>query len=778
MGRSLVSSSMEATVRRCHVVVDGVVQGVGFRPFVYRLATSLRLVGSVRNGSTGVLIDVQGNATAVAHFLDELCRGPLPAAQPRRITLSEATPRPDAASFSIEASVRERPGALFPAPDLGICDDCLHELTDPEDRRHAYPFLNCTACGPRFTIIRALPYDRERTSMSSFAMCAKCRAEYEDPGDRRFHAEPTACPACGPRLSMLDGEGLRRGQTDQIAAVAAALLAGKIVAIKGLGGYHLACNATDEQAVTELRRRKGREAKPLALMVRDVRAARLICRVSAGEAALLQSPARPIVLLERLTAAPGSGITTAVAPRLRHLGLMLPYTPLHHLVLDAVARPLVMTSGNATDEPMVCDDSDAQSLLRGIADLFLTHDRPIESRCDDSVARVVRGAPMMVRRARGYVPLAIPLAHEAPLPILACGGELKSTFALVRGADAFLSPHVGDLGEERAWRAWTDSVAHLTRVLELSPCAVAHDLHPGYRSTAYALSLEGLRRIPVQHHHAHIASCLADNGLDAQVIGVAWDGSGLGSDGRIWGGEFLVADLAAARRVGHFEEMPLPGGEAAIREPWRMAAVFLQVIYGDAMGGLDLAFVRRLDKAAWRILAQASAHGLNAPLSSSAGRLFDAVASLLGLRDRVAFEAQAAMELEALAEADADRTYSVSLEERDGGLVVRTRDVIRGIVDDLLCGEEPALIAARFHATLAEVIAATCACIRETTRLQRVALSGGVFQNVRLVEAAAARLERAGFEVLTHHQVPPNDGGLALGQAAVAACLTARQQGA
>jgi hydrogenase maturation protein HypF len=513
-------------------------------------------------------------------------------------------------------------------------------------------------------------------------------------------------------------------------------------------------------------------------MVGALGIARQICHVSPIEAALLESAARPIVLLETRPAVTAGGIADEVAPRLRHLGLMLPYTPLHRLLLDAVARPMVMTSGNTTDEPMACDDEDARERLRGIADLFLVHDRPIEVRCDDSITRVARGMPVVLRRARGHVPLAIPLAHEAAVPVLACGGELKSVFALVRGSDAFLSQHLGDLGDERAYRAWAEAVTHFTRLLEISPAVVAHDLHPGYRSTAYALSLEGLPRIPVQHHHAHIASCLVDNGLDARVIGVAWDGSGLGSDGHVWGGEFLVADLAGFERVGHFEEVPLPGGDAAIREPWRMAAVFLQALYGDVMTGLDLDFVRRLDKTAWRILNQAVARGLNAPLTSSAGRLFDAVASLVGLRDRVAFEAQGAMELEALARGDADRTYPVGLGDAGGKLVVRTGDVIRGVVEDLLAGEEPASIATRFHATLADLIAAMCVRIREKTRLNRVALSGGVFQNVRLVETAVARLEGAGFEALTHRQVPPNDGGLALGQAAVAACLTVARTGA
>jgi hydrogenase maturation protein HypF len=448
---------------------------------------------------------------------------------------------------------------------------------------------------------------------------------------------------------------------------------------------------------------------------------------------------------------------------------MLPYTPLHHLLLQAVGAPLVMTSGNATDDTIAHVDADAQSRLHGVADLFVVHDRPIEVPCDDSVARVVRDIPRLIRRSRGYVPLAVRLPVAASRPILACGGELKNAFALVRGREAFLSQHLGDLTNERAFRTFLDAVGHWRRLLDLSPDVVAHDLHPGYRSTVYARALDGVERIAVQHHHAHIASCLADNGVDRRVIGVAWDGTGYGLDGHAWGGEFLVADLAGFERAGHFEPVPLPGGDAAAREPWRMAAVFLRAAYGDVMADLDLAFMRRLDRVAWRTLARAIDRGLNAPLTSSAGRLFDAVASLLGVRDRVAFEAQAAMELEALAAPQADVTYPARLEDTGDALVVRTTDVVRGVVDDLLRETPAAVIAARFHATLADVIVSVCGRIRERTGVGAVALSGGVFQNAWLLAAALDALETAGFEVYSHRDVPANDGGLALGQAAVAA---------
>jgi hydrogenase maturation protein HypF len=758
---------------RCTIAVEGLVQGVGFRPFVYRLARAHALAGSVRNGRGGVVIDVEGDADALTRFLEQIRSSAPAVARPQRVIVSWGAPRREARPFTIAESECDGEPALFPAPDLATCEACLRDLRDPADRRYGYPFLNCTACGPRFTIIRALPYDRERTSMAGFTMCRSCRDEYDDPGDRRFHAEPTACSVCGPRLALLGADGRTLALGAPLETLVADLRSGKIAAIKGLGGYHLACDATSATAVVELRRRKGRQAKPLAVMVENLHVARELCVISSEEADLLSSPARPIVLLEKRPSPTGPAVADGVAPGVRELGLMLPYTPLHHRLLELARVPLVMTSGNQSDEPIAYEDRDALARLGGLADRFLVHDRPIQVRCDDSVARIVRGSPLLLRRARGHVPLAITLPHEATRPILACGGELKSVFALVRGRNAFMSQHLGDLGDERAWRAWLGAVAHFERLLDLSPVVIVHDLHPGYRPTLYAESLEGVERRAVQHHHAHIASCLADNGVDTRVIGVAWDGTGYGIDGRVWGGEFLVADLSGFERVGHLEEVAMPGGAAAIREPWRMAAAHLFCAYGEAMDALDCDFVRRLDRAAWRILQRAAQRGLNAPLTSSAGRLFDAVASLLGLRDTVAFEAQAAIELEALSEPGSDRVYPVGFDHREGQIVVRTSDLVRGIVEDLLAETPPQRIAARFHATLADVIAGVCGLIRDRTGLSRAALSGGVFQNMRLLQAAADRLEQAGFEVYTHHQVPPNDGGLALGQAAVAARLEA-----
>jgi hydrogenase maturation protein HypF len=761
-------SSGTVRVRRCTVTVLGVVQGIGFRPFVYRMAVRHGLSGSVRNCLQGALVELEGEEPALESFLEQLQSSMPSAVGHGRCLITWHEPR-GVCTFVIEKSVRNGTARLHPVPDLGVCDACRSELSDPGDRRHGYPLLTCAGCGPRFTIVESLPYDRQRTTLKTFSMCSRCRREYQDPDDRRFHAENIACADCGPRIGLRGPDGVLLSELDPIGHAADALRAGGIVAVKGLGGYHLACDARNGRAVGALRRRKRREAKPLAVMVADVLEARALCHVSDTEARLLNSPARPIVLL----AARGkAGIAEEVAPGSHELGLVLPYTPLHHLLLAAVSTPLVMTSGNASDEPIAYRDADALMRLNGVGDLFLTHDRPIQVACDDSVARVVDDTPRLVRRSRGYVPLAVRLPVASPRPLLACGAELKSTFALVRDSEAFLSHHLGDLTSEDAFRGFGEAVDHFRSLLDVTPEVVAHDLHPAYRSTMYAQSLAGVERVVVQHHHAHIASCLADNGVDRKVIGVAWDGSGYGTDGQVWGGEFLVADLAGFERVGHFEPVPMPGGDAAVREPWRMAATFLRAVYGAGMDTLDLAFMHRLDPAAWRLLSRAADRGLNSPLTSSAGRLFDAVASLVGVRDRVEFEAQAAMELEALAEPEADVVYATSLATEDA-IVVCTTDVVRGVVDDLLREVPVARIAARFHATLAEILAQVCDRIRARRGIAAVALSGGVFQNTWLLKAARRRLDARGFEVYSHRQVPTNDGGLSLGQAAVAARLLA-----
>jgi hydrogenase maturation protein HypF len=751
-------------VRRCTVTIPGVVQGIGFRPFIYRMAIRHGLAGSVRNCLQGALVELEGDAAALDRFLEQL-QASLPNADGYAQCLVTWDEPRGVPAFAIEETLRNGTASLHPVPDLGVCGACRGELVDPRDRRRGYPLLTCAGCGPRFTIVHSLPYDRQRTTMTAFTMCADCRREYEDPHNRRFHAENIACADCGPRVGLRGPDGAVVSEPDVIRRASNALRAGGIVAIKGVGGYHLACDARNSGAVAALRGRKRREAKPLAVMVADILQARALCHVSDTEAQLLASAARPIVLLATRA---GTGIAEEVAPGCRELGIILPYTPLHHLLLASVGTPLVMTSGNASDEPIAHHDADALARLQAVADLFLTHDRAIQVACDDSVARVVGNTPRLVRRSRGYVPLAVRLPVAAPRPVLACGAELKNTFTLVRADEAFVSQHLGDLTNEGAFRGFVEAVGHFRRLFDLTPEVVAHDLHPAYRSTIYAQSLEGVERMAVQHHHAHIASCLADNGVDRPVIGVAWDGSGYGADGHVWGGEFLVADLAGFERAGHFESVPMPGGDAAIREPWRMAAVFLRAAYGTAMETLDLAFIQRLDPAAWRVLSRAADRGLNSPLTSSAGRLFDAVASLLGLRDCVAFEAQAAMELEALAEPEADVVYPTTVAEGET-IVVRTTDIVRGVVGDLLREVPAARIAARFHATLADVLAQVCERTRERTGIAVVALSGGVFQNTWLLKAATERLDARGFEVYSHRHVPTNDGGLSFGQAAVAA---------
>ena len=751
------------------VVVRGIVQGVGFRPFVYNLATRLGLRGAVRNSACGVEIDIEGTPEAVDGFLEALVPDAPPLAHIDDVRVDEAEPRGHR-GFEIEPS-RDGDGFQPISPDVATCPACEREVLDPCDRRFRYPFTNCTHCGPRFTIIGAIPYDRPNTTMARFTMCPTCRTEYDDPADRRFHAQPNACPACGPRLALVDDRGAPL-PGDPLAETRRLLAAGRIVAIKGIGGFHLACDATDEAAIRRLRTRKGREAKPLALMVPDLAAAERLCVVSPAERTLLESPARPIVVLDER---PGSGAASEVAPGLGRLGLMLPYTPLHRLLFaeagggdgHAGSRPgpLVMTSGNRSEEPIATDNDDALARLGAIADAFLLHDRPIQTRCDDSVTRVVAGTELPLRRSRGYAPFPVRLPFETR-PILACGAELKSTVCLTRGAYAFLSPHIGDLENYETYAAYSRMVDHLAALFRVRPEAVAHDLHPAYLSTRFARGLDpALPRIAVQHHHAHIAAGMAEHRLTGPVIGVAFDGTGYGADGAVWGGEFLIADYAGFERAAHLAYVPLPGGDLAVREPFRMALAHL----AHAFGGWDptLPPVAAATDEERRIIARQLERGVNAPPTSSMGRLFDAVASLLGVRHRARYEAQAAIELETLAAPGEHEAYAVELGAGEPA-VIDPAPLICAIVRDLEAGAAVAVIAARFHATVAAMIRRACERLRARTGLERVVLSGGVFQNVTLLTGARRALADAGFEVFSHHAVPPNDGGIALGQAAVA----------
>ncbi|HEX6920522.1 MAG TPA: carbamoyltransferase HypF [Actinomycetes bacterium] len=753
-------------VRR-RVRVEGIVQGVGFRPFVHQLAVGLGLAGLVGNDGRGVFIEVEGTEPAVRAFLAALESDRPALAVVERVEASPLPVRGDA-GFVIVASDPRQGRATLVAPDTATCDECLQEVLDPAERRYRYPFTNCTACGPRFTIVTGLPYDRAATTMAGFAMCEECAREYADPGDRRFHAQPVCCPRCGPALSLLDGSGGVVPGDDALAATAGLVRAGAVVAVKGLGGYHLCADATDEDAVAALRSRKHREEKPFALMVADVAAARLVAEVDPEAETLLTGRRRPIVLLPRRD--PTGRVAASVAPGNRRLGVMLPYTPLHHLLLREIGRPVVLTSGNVSDEPIAYVDADAQERLSGIADAFLVHDRPIHVRTDDSVVRVVRGREVALRRSRGYAPEPLLLPWPFPRPVLGCGAELKSTFTLGKGRHAFVSHHIGDLENAETLQAFTTGIAHFRAMFDVTPEVVAHDLHPDYLASKWALDLDGVELLGVQHHHAHIASCLADNGEVGPVIGIALDGLGFGTDATLWGGELLVADLATSRRVGHLEQVPMPGGAAAIREPWRMAAAYLQAAYGgEAPAG---PWTSRWDPARTRTVRAMADRGVNAPLTSSAGRLFDAVAALAGVRDSVTYEGQAAVELEQLAEPDEDGSYPAGASGSgvvDDPLVLRGTDLVRSVVDDLSRTVPVGRVAARFHNGLADALVAAASTLRRRHGLDVVALSGGVFQNALLLDRLVTLLELRGFRVLTHSRVPPNDGGISLGQAAVAA---------
>ena len=756
-------------MQRRAIVVRGIVQGVGFRPFVHNLAVRLELGGFVRNRSGDVEIEVEGPPAQLDAFMHELRDHPPPLAEIEDIA---TLPRPPLGEtgFRIEHSEADSIGGIFLSPDIATCDDCLRELFDPANRRHLYPFLNCTNCGPRLTIITGAPYDRPRTTMAGFAMCAECRAEYDDPADRRFHAQPTACARCGPRLDLRDADGKSIATADPIADFAAAIRGGAIGALKGLGGFHLVCDAGNAAAVSELRRRKHRDEKPLAIMVADVAAAESLCEVGPVESELLSSPRRPIVLLRNR---PGSAIVDGVAPGNPSLGVMLPYTPLHHLLVRAAqGMVLVMTSGNRADEPIATDNDEALQRLHGIADAFLLHDRPIHVRCDDSVTRVVDGVELPIRRSRGYAPRPVRLPIAGRVPILAVGGQLKGTFALGRGGQAFLSHHLGDLDHFAALQAFERDIELYEELFAFRPECIVHDLHPDYASTRYAqerAERTGGGLLAVQHHHAHMASCMAENGLTGPVIGVTFDGTGYGPDDTIWGGEFLVGDYRTFRRAAHLRTVGMPGGDQAIREPWRMALAYLADAGVDEPG----LRARRLPQEV-RAIEQMLQRRFRTPMTSSAGRLFDAVASLAGVADIAHHEGQAAIQLEALA-ATVKKAgpYPFALaeasDEPDSPLVIDTRPVIAAVALDVHHVVEPAVIARRFHDTLVEIIAETCGRLRTATGLDRVVLSGGVFLNVLLTRETIARLSADGFRVYRHRLVPPSDGGLCLGQLAIAA---------
>jgi hydrogenase maturation protein HypF len=767
---------MSARVRKA-IEVTGIVQGVGFRPYVYRLALQRNLAGFITNTAAGVSIEIEGPAEAVDDFVSQL---PVEAPPLARITQWAARDIPARADgeFRILPSQPGENRRVLISPDVAICDDCRRELFDPSDRRFHYPFINCTNCGPRYTIVRDIPYDRAHTSMAVFPMCADCQREYDDPLDRRFHAQPNACWRCGPQVEVCDAVGAgpvparswaptRGAPTDPIAEAATRLQAGYVVAVKGLGGFHLAVDATNPAAVSCLREGKRRVEKPFAIMAADLETVGSLCELDDASRALLEGPERPIVLLRKKSA---SLVAELVAPFTREYGVFLPYTPLHFLLFAAGGfQALVMTSGNISEEPIAIDNSEAVARLRGIADFFLVHNRDILLRCDDSVVRVSGEQPRLLRRSRGYVPVPVFLNQDLP-PILAVGGELKNTVCLTKGRHAFLSQHIGDLENLESYGFFETTISSFKRILEVEPRLLAYDLHPDYFSTRWALGQSNIKRIGVQHHHAHIASCMAENHLEGKVIGIALDGTGYGTDGAVWGGEVLLATYADFERVAHLDYVPMPGGAAAIAEPWRMAVSYLHMHFAENLWDLEIPFVRELDRRQVAVLVRMAQRGVNSPLTSSCGRLFDAVSALAGIRKRVNYEAQAAIEFEAAIAGEGEgAVYPFELRADGSGWIIDTRPLFAALLNDLNCGVPAGIVSRRFHEGFVDVLARVVKLIHAKTGLQNICLSGGSFQNVFLLEHLKRRLEAEGLNVFTHSEVPCGDGGLSLGQALVAA---------
>jgi hydrogenase maturation protein HypF len=777
---ALSEPESESLVQRKGIRVCGVVQGVGFRPFVYRLATEENLAGFIGNDTDGVTIELEGPAARIRSFLTRLTAETPPLARIDTVATSDLALTGET-GFSIVASeVLGRVSTGIPG-DAATCADCLRELLDPGDRRYRYPFLNCTNCGPRYTITLRIPYDRPQTSMARFPMCPECQAEYDDPLNRRFHAQPNACWNCGPRVWLETPDGKPIESADPVAETIKRLLGGEVVAIKGIGGFHLSVDATSEEAVARLRQRKHRYGKPLAVMVRDILEARALCDLTPEEEALLQSPARPIVLGR---ARQHNGIAPSVAPGIPWLGIFLPYAPLQHLLFaDLRVKALVMTSANLSEEPIAIDNGEARTRLATIADAFLMHDREILQRCDDSVAALVDARAQVIRRARGFVQLAVPLPLDAP-PLLAVGGHLKNVLALARGKFVYQSQHIGDLENATSLQFFEECLHHLINTFEIEPQTVVHDLHPGYMSTGWARQLagdRGLRLISVQHHHAHIAACMAEHALSGPVIGLALDGTGYGTDGHIWGGELLICRLsgrnpAGFERFAHLDYVPMPGGEAAIREPWRMA--FGHLVFAGFTEEQARELVGATEQES-RVMARMIERQINAPHTSSLGRLFDAAAAVILRRRKVDYEAQAAIELEGIAVDEADRLdrmdYVPELfdpgKDSNGPILLKVDKLWRAIVADLRRGVPAADIAVQFHAGVAEGFIAAAARARETTGVNDVAMSGGCMHNRRLTRFLRTRLEKEGFKVYLHSRVSPGDGGLSYGQAAVAAAI-------
>jgi hydrogenase maturation protein HypF len=762
-------------IRRFKIAIRGTVQGIGFRPFVYKLAHEKKLNGYVLNTSTGVDIEVEGESPQIDLFIEAVRSNRIPLAHIEDMRLSALKIRKDQ-GFVIRESVSKAEKLTSIPPDIGICEDCLKELQDPADRRYRYPFINCTNCGPRYTIIEDIPYDRPSTSMRTFRMCSDCTREYTDPFNRRFHAQPNACPVCGPRVMLCGKDRKALPAEDPTASAVDLIKKGHILAIKGLGGFHLAADAENSLAVKRLRERKHREEKPLALMAYDMDSIRRFAHASPEEEALLISPSRPIVILRKMVS---SSISPEVSPRNRNFGVMLPYTPLHYLLLEGGLTALVMTSGNASREPICIDNDDAFERLGGIADFFLVHNRDIYLRADDSIVRRIDSGNRMIRHARGYAPSPVYLKADFP-QILACGPETANTVCLTKGKHAFISQHIGDLTNLESLRSFEQTISHLKRIFDIEPALVAYDLHPDYLSTQYALKVEDVKKIGVQHHHAHIASCMAEHGIEGPVIGLAFDGTGYGTDGRIWGGEVLFSRLDRFERLAHLEYLPMPGGNAAIEEPWRMAVSCLFHTFGESLWDLNLPLFEHVEKSRIRFILEMMKRGVNCPQTSSIGRLFDAVSSLLGIRQRVSYEGQAAIELEAAAASEPDekpgeKSYPFEFKKEKEVYRISVSSLIRALVENHRQGIPVGEISLRFHRTLIRLFSKLCSTLREDTGCNRVALSGGVFQNAILLSGFRRALEGNGFEVYSQSKVPCNDGGISFGQAAVAAAAYQNQ---
>lgn len=778
---------------RYRIEITGIVQGVGFRPFIFNLAKSLYLSGWVKNESSKVIIEVEGPSEGLELFVARIQTEAPPLAKIRSIITLENLKTTGGEGFEIIQSSRGECREVYISSDISICGDCERELFDRTNRRYLYPFINCTNCGPRFTIVNGIPYDRVNTTMKRFDMCKCCENEYSDPSDRRYHAQPVSCFECGPALKLLDNTGTEIPEIDPIKETAKYLKNGAVIAVKGLGGYHLACDAENKEAVAMLRKRKVRDEKPFAIMAKDYETALKHCEINDKEKELLQSGKRPIVLLKKRE---DCTLSENIAPGNKYLGVMLPYTPVHLLLLNhgeegTLLDTLVMTSGNRSGEPIYFEEDDALENLNDITDYFLVNDRDIYIRTDDSVTRVFRDNEFIIRRSRGYVPLPITIdisklkskgfeADNAIPSILACGGELKSTFCINKGDEFILSHHIGDLENVETLSSFEEGIEHFKRIFRVNIGTIVHDLHPEYLSTKYAFEAVVDRKIAVQHHHAHIASCMAENNLFEKVIGIAFDGTGFGEDGRLWGGEFFSGDLTGFKREGHLEYVKLPGGEMAIKEPWRMALSYLYNIqtggnsypysYSDKLG-LKYGDVLLLDSIAGeKINAVLSIleKGINSPETSSMGRLFDAVAALAGVRTTINYEGQAAIELEYIASKDCSESYEFEINDSKDFFVIVTKQIISGVIKDIADKVPAKIISSKFHETVAEIVLKGSMKIKQRTNLNKAVLSGGVFQNLTLIGKAKDKLEAAGFEVYIHSKVPSNDGGVSLGQAVLA----------